>query len=100
MLEDLRIDKFYKDNIIKAVNILQDYGCKNIFLFGSMATGSVHIGSDLDIAVEGLAPRDFFGAMGKLLIELDINVDLIDLDDKDDRFVSVLRERGELYHVT
>ncbi len=63
----------------KAIEILKGYGVRRVILFSSCARGSAHGFSDIDIACEGLAPEDFFHALGEILLELGRDVDIVDL---------------------
>ena len=65
----------------RAIEILKGYGVRRVILFGSFARGSAHRHSDIDVACEGLAPEDFFHALGEILSELDKDVDLVDLQE-------------------
>lgn len=88
----------YQADIEKAVQLLKQIGCTEIYLFGSVAQGTSRASSDLDFAVRGCPPDKFFYAIGKLLSELSRTADLIDLD-RDTRFGRFLRETGELVRV-
>ena len=90
-------DDFQRD-IKKAIEILKDAGCTEIFLFGSLALGKTHNNSDIDIAIRGCPAKLYFKILGKLLVDLDHSMDLIDLDDKD-RFGNFLIENGDLVRV-
>jgi len=94
----LAIPKIFARDVRRAVKILRAAGCSEIFLFGSIARGRVRVSSDLDIAVHGLPPKQFFRVLGKLLMELDHSVDLIDLDTPDP-FVEFLQKRGALVQI-
>ncbi len=52
----INIPKSYEENIRRAVEILREAGCSDIFLFGSLAEDNFREGSDIDIAVRG-CPR-------------------------------------------
>lgn len=86
-------------DVTRAVDILKDGGCTAVFLFGSAAQGSLTADSDLDIAVEGCPREAFFHLYGRLYMELDRLVDLVDLDTSDDPFVDSLKARGGLRRV-
>ena len=90
---------FFKEDIIKAVEILQAQGCFEVYVFGSVADSTSTNFSDLDIAVRGLVPEKFFATLGKLISTLDHDCDLIDLDDLKDPFAKMLAEGGELVRV-
>lgn len=84
----------YRQNLHRAVEILRERGCTEIYLFGSAAAGEVHEGSDLDLAVRGCPKGEFFSLLGKLILELDYPVDLVSLDGGDPfgRFLEQERE--------
>ena len=81
-----------------AADHLRRYGAREVYLFGSAATGTLRPDSDVDMAVEGLPPAVFFRAVGELMHILDRPVDLIDLD-HDDPFTRALKSRGNLTRV-
>jgi predicted nucleotidyltransferase len=84
--------------IHRAAEVLRDFGAREVYLFGSAATGSMREGSDVDLAVAGLPPETFFRAMGKAADVLGRPLDLIDLDE-DTLFTSYLRKKGKLLRV-
>ena len=49
-------EKFQID-IEKAVEILKQEGCQEIYLFGSLVNGDFNDESDIDIAIKGLSPN-------------------------------------------
>ena len=87
-----------KKDIAVAADILLKQGCKEIYLFGSVARGTFTTDSDIDIATIGLPKQKFFSAYGQLLKKLHRHVDLVGLDyDKD--FGQILKEKGSLTRV-
>lgn len=88
----------YQEDINRAVKILKEAGCTDIFVFGSLAEGEVREGSDVDLAVRGCPSGQFFHVWGKLLLELDHLVDLVDMDQGDD-FAQYLEKEGGLRQV-
>lgn len=56
-----------------------EFGVRRVLLCGSLCSGQAHAGSDIDLAVEGLAPEVYFRAWARLEQETEIPVDLIDL---------------------
>ena len=95
-IADLPAD--YKTDLDRAVRILKEGGCREVYVFGSIARGESAEHSDIDLAVRGCPPERFFPLLGKLLVELDHVVDLIDLD-RDRRMAEFLEAEGELVHV-
>jgi len=60
------------------------FGARRVILFGSVVgQGPWHEGSDLDLAVEGLAPEQFFRAWSSLreVLPPGLDVDLVALED-------------------
>lgn len=90
------------DDLAKRVQLaaeaLTSAGAREVFLFGSAATGSLREESDVDLAVAGLPPERFFEAMGKAGDVLGCPLDLVDLDE-DTPFTRYLKEEGELIRV-
>ena len=63
-----------------AIDYLKSVGCTEIFIFGSVANGEATSESDLDIAVRGIKPAEFFFVYGELLTRITRSADLIDLN--------------------
>lgn len=89
----------YKNDIKKATKILKENGAKEVFIFGSIANGKFNENSDIDIAVKGISEKDFYKIAGILMFELENEFDLIDLDDKENRFSQMLLRIGGLLKV-
>lgn len=70
--------------VARCANLLQErFGVKRVIPFGSViGPGTWHSGSDLDLAVEGVAPEQFFRAWSMLreLLPPDLDVDLVALE--------------------
>ena len=90
--EDIRQD------IARGVAILKSGGCSEIYVFGSVAEGRVGAESDIDFAVRGCPPEQFFKLQGKLLVELIRSADLVDLD-VNSEFADFLERETVLIHV-
>lgn len=89
----------YRNDIKKATKILKENGAKEVFIFGSIANGKFNENSDIDIAVKGISEKDFYKVAGILMFELENEFDLIDLDDKENRFSQMLLRIGGLLKV-
>jgi len=72
--------------------IAQRYQMTRLLIFGSSADPSRE-GRDIDLAVEGLPPGEFFRFYGDLLFSLSKPVDLVDLS-RDDKFTHIVRREG------
>ena len=90
--EDVKLD------VKKAVEILKKGGCREIYIFGSLTESRVHPISDIDFAVKGCPPQEFYKLQGKLLVELNRSSDLIDLDSDTD-LASFLEREAVLVNV-
>lgn len=92
---EVKIPEAFQPDIERAVKILKDGGCTEVFLFGSLAEGCSRPDSDIDLAVRGCPPREFFRIYGELMWELEHKVDLVDLDISNP-FTKHLIQEGEL----
>jgi predicted nucleotidyltransferase len=70
--------------------LVSRYPIRRIILFGSLARGGFAPGSDIDLAVEGLPPRDYFTALAEANRLTHFWVDLKPLEELQPRF----RERA------
>jgi uncharacterized protein len=73
-------------------DLSRKYRVKLVLLFGS-SIDNTRESRDIDIAVEGLAPQDFFKYYGDLLLSLSKPVDIIDLSETS-KFVALVRKEG------
>jgi uncharacterized protein len=76
--------------------ISEKYAAKRVLLFGSSLI-SGRESRDIDIAVEGIAPREFFKYYGNLMLRLSKPVDVIDLSETS-KFVALVKEEGVLIY--
>ena len=87
-----------KQLIERAAVALKAAGAKEVYLFGSAASGTMYEDSDIDMAVSGLPPEVFFHAMSQAHDILGRPLDLIDLDESN-LFTQYLRKKGKLHRV-
>ena len=92
------IDSRFRTDLETAIRYLLSKGCSEVYLFGSLGAGAANQGSDIDIAVRGIRPEEFFVVYGELITQLRHDVDLVDLDLQAD-FGKVLTETGSLRRV-
>lgn len=98
MADNFTIPKILQKDVNRAIRILKDGGCSEIFLFGSGVTGKIREDSDLDLAIRGCPRSRFFNLLGRLIMELDHQVDLINLDNKSP-FTDYLQQEGPLVRI-
>jgi predicted nucleotidyltransferase len=93
-----QIPASHRHDVEKALEILKDAGCREIYIFGSLVDGTVTPKSDIDLAVKGIPPEFYFKVLARLIMQLDHPVDLIDLEE-DNRFSKMIRKEGNLRRV-
>ena len=86
------------ERVERAARALRSAGAKEVYLFGSAATGHMRQDSDVDLAVSGMPAERFFRSMGEAGEILHCTLDLIDLDE-DTPFTRYLRDEGDLIRV-
>ena len=82
----------------RAVRILQEEGCREVYLFGSVATGDAGPCSDIDIGLRDYPRERFFHIYGRLITELEHETDLVDFGHQTALF-SLLSEIGEVRRI-
>ena len=98
MERDIQIPEKYRRDVDRAVAILREAGCSQIFVFGSLTTAEIRDASDIDLAIRGCPSGRFFHLLGRLLLELEHPVDLVDLD-RQNLFAHYLEQGGRLLQV-
>ena len=69
-----------------------EFSVKSVWLFGSSLEDE-RTASDIDLAVEGLAPEKFFDFYGRLFFEMPKPLDLVDLEQKTP-IAALVRKKG------
>ena len=70
----------------------EEFNVQTVWLFGS-ALENEDQAIDIDLAVEGISPDQFFDFYGRLFFTLDKPVDLVDLA-QNPPIASIIREKG------
>lgn len=79
--------------------LAERYRVTRLLLFGSGADPTLEA-RDIDLAVEGLPPEDFFRFYGDLIFSTSKPIDLVDLS-QDSKFTRIVRKEGlPLYDIT
>ena len=76
----------------KIREISQKYRVQRILLFGSCLSEEKE-SHDIDLAVEGIAAKDFYSFYGELILSLSKPLDLIDLS-VSSKFNRIVRDEG------
>ena len=98
MEQQVQFPEAYQRDIRRAISILKEAGCTHVFLFGSLTAAEVGGKPDIDLAIRGCPKGEFFHLLGRLLLELEHPVDLVDMDGQH-AFARYLEEEGELLRV-
>jgi predicted nucleotidyltransferase len=70
----------FNEELIRIIEFSKNYGADKVILFGS-CLDDLNSARDIDIAVSGIKPKDFFKYYGKVSMEIEDEVDIVDLDD-------------------
>jgi predicted nucleotidyltransferase len=81
----------------RAARVLrEEFGAARVWLFGSVPRPWFHERSDLDLAAEGIAPERVGEAWDRVIELLDEDVDLVAMEEADERLRRRIRETGEV----
>ena len=80
----------------RIIEIAKRFHVSKVLLFGSSADPEKE-GRDIDLAVEGVPPSQFFDFYGRLMMALSKPVDLVDLGDNTE-FTDIVRREGVLVY--
>ncbi|PSB15808.1 signal peptidase [filamentous cyanobacterium CCP1] len=73
------------------------YGIDRVYIFGSVtAPGRFRADSDIDLAIEQMAPEAFFAMMGQLAEAFERDVDLVEL--RKCHFADRIRAKGVVWN--
>ena len=67
----------FKRELKTITDISKEFGAEKVLLFGSCLE-DIKSAQDIDIAVSGIKPREFFKYYGKVSMAVDDEVDIID----------------------
>lgn len=85
-----------QENIDYAIKLGKEFGVTKILLFGS-ALEDPRNANDLDLAIDGINPSDFFLYAAKLEDHLFKNVDLVPLE-SDSPFIEHIKKYGKFIY--
>jgi len=83
--------------LAKVVSLSKEFGAEKVLLFGSCLE-DVESAHDIDIAIKGVKPERFFEMYGRILGEVDSELDLIPLEDTREHFAKRILEKGKLLY--
>ncbi|OGW16943.1 MAG: hypothetical protein A3G93_08675, partial [Nitrospinae bacterium RIFCSPLOWO2_12_FULL_45_22] len=93
-----KLISFALENAKKAAQILiSEYGAKEVYLFGSLThEENFSSRSDIDLAVTGLEPSFYYDAIGRILQEIEFDLNLIPLETCKPSFRDRILQEGRL----
>ena len=78
-----------------AEELINRFGAKNVFLFGSLARGDFSKWSDIDMAVRGIPSKDFYRAVAFASGFSKVwKIDLVDTDDCSEDLQGIILKEG------
>ena len=80
----------------KIRKVSEKYHAKRVLLFGS-SLDETRESRDIDIAVEGICPGDFFKYYGELMLQLSKPIDVIDLSGVS-KFTKLIQQEGVILY--
>ncbi len=98
LFDRTRLPEEFQEDLNKAISTLKNAGTTAIYLFGSLAEGRATHDSDIDLAIQGIAPQSFFDLYSRTARGLKHELDLIDLD-HEKVFARFLRETNRLVQI-
>ncbi len=91
--------EIFDKELAKIVSINRKFGASKVLLFGSCLS-DIESANDIDIAVSGIKPKEFFRFYGKISMAVDDEVDLIDLEDIRKHLRNRILSKGKLIYGT
>lgn len=97
-VKEILIPTAFQSDIEKAIQLLKEEGCSEIYLFGSLVTGNFKAKSDVDLGVKGCPPEGFFQIFSKLNDFCMHKIDLVDFEAEED-FHNMLEDIDEVIRI-
>lgn len=89
--------EIFETELGKIISISKEFGVKKVLLFGSCLE-NIETAKDIDIAVSGIKPREFFKYYGKVSMAVDDEVDIVDLDDVREHLYKRISSKGKVLY--
>jgi len=97
-VKEISIPTAFQSDIEKAIRLLNEEGCSEIYLFGSLVTGDFRAKSDIDLGVKGCPAEGFFQIFSKLNDFCEHRIDLVDFEAEED-FHNMLKDIEEVIRI-
>jgi predicted nucleotidyltransferase len=97
--QNRRLAERARADLARIVDVLvQEFSARQVIVFGSLVRGHFGPNSDVDLAVEGVPPADFFVALARANRLTSSWVDLKPLEDLEPRFRERVLATGEVLY--
>lgn len=90
-------ETFFKSELAKIVEVSKEFGARKVLLFGSCLE-DIEVARDIDLAVSGIKPSEFFRYYGKVSMMVEDEVDIIDLDDVREHLYKRILSKGKVIY--
>lgn len=87
----------FEKEVAKIVDISEEFGAQKVLLFGSCLE-DIDAAHDIDVAVSGIKPRDFFKYYSKVSMAVEDEVDIVDLDDAREHLYKRILAKGKVIY--
>lgn len=87
----------FESELAKIIENSKEFGAKKVLLFGSCLE-DIETAQDIDIAVSGIKPREFFKYYGKVSMSIKNEVDIVDLDDVREHLYKRILSKGKVLY--
>lgn len=89
--------EIFKKELNIIINLSKEFGAKKVLLFGS-CLDNIESAYDIDIAVSGIKPSEFFKYYGKVSMVVKDEVDIIDLNDVRKHLYKRILSKGKVIY--
>jgi len=97
--QNQRLAERARADLERIVDVLvHEFGARQVIVFGSLVRGRFGPNSDVDLAIEGIRPADFFAALARANRLTPSWVDLKPLEDLEPRFRERVLATGEVLY--
>ena len=87
----------FKNELTRIIDISTEFGAEKVILFGS-CLDDIESAHDIDLAVSGVKPRDFFKYYGKVSMIVGDEIDIVDLDDIREHLHKKILSKGRVIY--
>jgi len=89
--------RIFETELKQIVDISKEFGADKVILFGSCLE-DIELARDIDIAISGIKPREFFKYYGKVSMAVKDEVDIIDLKDVREHLYKRILSKGKVLY--